>query len=252
MNKSWRFIFLSLLVMSLFNFVSAADTIQQTSQQIDSLGKQIDTSAQQIDNVINNPTKTKDQLRKEFLTSAWFGDEGLIAKNAYIGPIYFGYKQVSPYTDPIIKSLVGMTPALSWLFFLALFISITLIEYFYRFYEILRDFSTFSPSVSGIISLCFFAILVVLQFFAIISMFFADLIVKAVSLLTEWWMQSIALLFIFAGLFFAAKYSKQIEVFANKLRENKKKIEESKQRLKLELATKKVEAYSEELGKAFK
>lgn len=249
MNKSWCFIFLSLLVMSLFNFVSAADTIQQTSQQIDSLGKQIDTSAQQIDSAINNPVKTKDQLRKEFLTKAW-GE--IISNNVYLGPIYKGYIQISPYTDPAFEYVVGMKPNLSWLFFLTLFISITLIEYFYRFYEILRDFSTFSPSVSGIISLCFFAILVVLQFFAIISMFFADLIVKAVSLLTEWWMQLIALLFIFVVLAFVGKYSKQIEVFARYLKMKKKKMKDDEQRMRAEMATKKVEAYGEALDKAFK
>ena len=252
MNKNWGFVFLLLLVVSIFNFVSAADTLTSTTQQIDSLGNQINTQAQQIDSAVNNPAQTKEQLKKAFLTKAWFGDTGIIANNSYIGPFYNGYKKVSPYTNPIFEYIVGMAPSLSWLFFLALFISITLIEYFYRFYEVLRDASTFSKNTSAVLSLCFFVILVVLQFFATLSLMLANLIVQTVSLLSEWWMQLIALLLIFVALFFAAKYSKQIEVLARYIRMKNKKMKEEERQARGELATRKVEMYGEELEKAFK
>jgi predicted PurR-regulated permease PerM len=252
MNKNWGFVFLLLLVVSVFNFVSAADSIQQTSQQIDALGNKIDSNIQQLDNAINNPVQTKEQLRKEFLTKAWFGSEGIIAKNPYLGPFYAGYTKISPYTDPIFKSVVGLTPSFSWLFFLALFISITLIEYFYRFYEVLRDYSTFSSNTSMVISLCVFVILIILKFFAILSITLANLIINAVSLLTTWWMQLIAVFVIFFGLIFAGKYSKQIEVFARYLKMKKKQAKEEERKMRADFATRKVEMYGEALDKAFK
>lgn len=249
MNKNWGFVFLFVLVLSLFNFVSASDSITSTAQQIDTIGKQIDTNAQQIDSAINNPMQTKEQLRKEFLTKAW-GE--IISNNSYIGPVYNGYLKISPYTNPAFEYVVGMAPTLSWLFFLALFICITLIEYFYRFYEVLRDFSTFSNNTSIVISLCFFTILIVLKFFATLSMQLANLIVRAVSLLTETWVQIVAMVLIFVGLWLAGKYSKQLEVLARYLRMKRKKMKEEEQRMRAEMATKKVESYGEALDKAFK
>lgn len=252
MNKNWGFVFSLLIVVILFSFVSAADSLQQTSQQIDNLSNQINSGAQQIDNVINNPTQTKEQLRKEFLTKAWFGDSGIIGKNVYIGPIYLWYMGISPYTNPIFEYTVGMAPALSWIFFLALFISITLIEYFYRFYEVLRDSSTLSGNASIVVSLAFFLVLILLQFFAKLSISFANAIISMVSVLTEWWMQLIALMLIFVALFFAAKYSKQLEFLARYIRTKRKQMADEERRARGEAATRKLEVYGEELGKAFK
>ena len=42
----------------------------------------------------------------------------MVEKNKFFGPIIKGYGKISPYTDPVFKYTLGITPSLTWLFVL--------------------------------------------------------------------------------------------------------------------------------------
>jgi predicted Holliday junction resolvase-like endonuclease len=241
---------LILLVLFATFFISIVRS-QDLGSAVDQFGDkadQIDNTLEKIDSAINDPLKTREDLRKEYLKKEGVS---LLEKNVIAGPIIRGYKVISPYTNPILEYCVGMAPTLSWYFILLFIIWFTLVKYFYTFYEVLRDFSTFSNSTSLVISSAFFVILIVLQFFQNVSKFFADKIIWSIGLFDEWWMQAILVLvgiiiFIFIGIL-----SKYVKVFAAHIQMQKRAQQEELKKMQTDTDRSIIHAFAESIKKLF-
>jgi hypothetical protein len=220
-------------------FVSAIDSVDSAAGQI---GDKVDS----VGKIIENPADARDAIRSAYLKQE-FGN--VLLTKPVIGPIIAGYQKISPYTDPAIEFLVGMAPVLSWFFFLVLAIWIVLMKYFYTFYEVLRDFSSFSDMVSLIMSLCVFVILIVLNFFQNISLFLANKIVSLLEFFDLWWVKVIGVVIFIFVVIFLSKFSRQINAMAFAIKRRRREAEKEREREerdeRQETATKKVETFAD-------
>lgn len=157
-------------------------------------------------------------IAKNYLLKEWSkefrNENGSIGKYTHL--IFKTYDKISPYTDPVFKIILGITPEFSWLFVLTLVIWITLIIYLYR---ILSVFSTFSKGTSFVISLA----LVIMMSLMKIPMLFANYLISLVSLLTGFWMQLIVVIIIIILWILASMFSKEFEALMKQIKENRRK-----------------------------
>ena len=236
----WAFVFV--LVFSIV-FVSSLDS-NYINQQANSIDRQIQNVTSQVDNA--QKTLTNQEMRDAYLKTQL----SLIVENKTgFKQIISVYRTVSPYTNPTFQYMVGMAPELSLFFVLVLVIWFFLVKYFFTIYEVLRDFSTFSQGVSIAISLCLFAVLIVLQFFQGISLFLANKIVALTELyLTSTAMKVLVFAIFVVAIIFLSKFSKEVNVLARYIRmqnyKRKKEGEEEDRNARQERATRKVETYA--------
>lgn len=219
------------LIIFLAGFVFAASGVDQVAGSLDN---KIQDVASQVDTT--QKTLTNQQLRDAYLKKQWIS---LIETKPGLKQLLEGYRKVSPYSDPAIKYCIGMAPELSLFFILVLVIWFFLVKYYFTFYHILRDFSTFSKSSALIISFCIFGILSILKFFQSLSLFLANVLVSLTEFLTSPVMKVFAFIVFVAVIIFLSKFSKDVRVVVANIKE----AQEEKERLsRQEIATKKIEA----------
>jgi len=252
MLKKVSLLFISVLLLAVF-FVSAvhSEAIDSVADQLEAAANRVENVTNTVDSLVNNPSQSREELKKAYLKTEW---EKLLKSKPYIGPVIRAYEKISPYTDPIIEYCVGLAPSLSWYFLLLLGVWIVLVKYFYSFYEVLRDFSTFTDLTSAIVSFCFFIILLVLHLFQNISIWVADKFVALISSIVDNILLQVIL--VVAGillLIIAGKFSKEVKVLARYIRmlryRHKQDREEADRISRQEAATRKSEAYAKALGK---
>lgn len=219
------------LIIFLAGFVFAASGVDQVA---DSLDNKIQDVASQVDTT--QKTLTNQQLRDAYLKKQWIS---LIETKPGLKQILEGYRKVSPYSDPAINYCIGMAPELSLFFILVLVIWFFLVKYYFTFYHILRDFSTFSETAALVISVCIFGILLILKFFQSLSLFLANALVSLTEFLTSPVMKVLAFFIFVVVVIFLSKFSKEVRVVVAKIR----KAQEKKELLsRQEMATRKIEA----------
>ncbi len=233
-----------LLVISIHSFAYAQDLTDQALAGADKVIGGVET----VQDIVQDPVQSREELRKTYLTTAW-GE--IFESKPIIGSIIRGYRKISPYTDPYVEFIVGMAPSLSWYFFLIFLIWILLVKYFYAFYEVLRDFSTFSNSTSIWVSSAVFVILTVLRFFQGIAKWIADKVVSLFSLFGEWYVQLIAIIILFLLLIILGKFSKSIKYIAIYVRMQRKKNKEERERAERDLRQEKATKNLEKITGAF-
>lgn len=228
MKKS-ALILISLLLLSFISVV-LAQTINETTG---------------LPNDINDLTEagkklTDEQTRSEYLKKEW----GIIFKeNPAFKPFYEAYMKVSPYTNPIFKYTIGMTPSLSWLFLLTLALWITLLIYLIRIFE----FTSFSPIVRNLISLIFIVMFSLLGATKAIAELIINLITK---LATSWWMQLFGAVIVVVWLVLLSMFSENLKKWVQKMRENRAKMKEEIDRFKSAQNAKTIENFTKTISEA--
>lgn len=162
--------------------------------------------------------------RSQYLKQEW---GKILANNKIIGPIIKGYAKISPYTDPIIKLIIGMTPSLTWLFVLALTIWICLAIYIFRFLGLVSVVSEITQY------LIFIATMIVISFTKV-CLNISQITINRLSLFTTWWMQLIGIGVVLGILILASVFSKQLKEFFEKAKERRAKMREEANRMELE------------------
>ncbi len=237
------------LIVGLIVLFSIVNVLAIDLDSIDSQVQKIDDKVSNVNNIIEDPLKARDEIRSAYLKRE-FGK--VLINKPYIGGIIKFYQKISPYTDPVFEYAVGMKPSWSWFFALVFIIWLVLIKYFYTFYEILRDFSTFSDWVSLAISLCILMIMFVLNFFQSTSLFLANKIVALLELLNIWWVKVLGVIVFIVVSILAGKFSNQLNVIAQKIKDNrekmKKELTELDRTMRAERATKRIEKIAEEFS----
>lgn len=236
------YLVLGLLVVILFSFVSSLDS-NALRDQVNSIEDKVDSATSKVDTT--KETITNQEVRDAYLKKQWVS---ILENKPIFKQIIDGYRKISPYTNPTLEYVIGMVPALSLFFVLVLVIWFFLVKYYFTSYEVLRDMSAFSKWTSLALSLCFFVILVVLQFFQNISLFLANKIVSLTEFLTSPIMKVFAFILFVVGIIFLSKFSKEILVFARYIRmrnyKRKKESEERDRNARQERATENIEKIS--------
>lgn len=205
----------------------------------------IEESATKLENTASNVDDfvSREDIRSEYLKKEW--DKVLTNNSGFFGKLYRGYSKVSPYSDPVLEYVVGMAPSLSWMFLLVLVIWFMLVKYYYTFYEVLRDFSTFSDITSMVVSLCFLVILLVLQFFQSISVWGSNKIIELISFVTSPIMQVVLVIVGIIILILLSRFSKEVKILAKfvkmKIYKMNKEAEEKERIERQEVATRNME-----------
>lgn len=179
------------------------------------------------DNLPQSPEELK-ETSADFLKKEW---GKILAKNLYVGPIIKSYQKISPYTDPIFKYTIGMTPSLTWLFFLTLVLWIFFVIYMLKILDLV---SIFSRSVQYIVS---FGLIIIFSLIGVTRKI-AEYIINAISLLTSWWMQLIVASIVILGLILASIFSENIKKLVENIKKNRAKMEEEVGRERLKKITK--------------
>jgi len=238
MKKSRKLIALVLLAVFLISVLSYSYAeiinVNPDTGQVDILG--IDP---------NNAPKTPEDFKTiahNYKMQEW---AKIIPTMPVIGPIAQFCIKISPYTNPVLKVILGVTPNFSWLFFLTLIIWITLVTFFFR---IISVFSTFSKGVSFVISLCIIVIVSNLK----IPLSIATWIVNAISLLTSWWMQLILIAVIILALILISVFSKQWSELVSRIKENRKKMKEEMRLTNAEIKAEASYRTTKAIGNAFR
>lgn len=193
--------------------IDSLEGLEENIEKLEDLEDKIPTDEEEAKQV------TKDYLRKEW--------DKILRNNTYVGPVIKQYEKISPFTDPIFLYTIGMTPSLSWLFALTFIIWVTLLVYFYR---VLNLYGFFSSSISFVISVISLIIASLLGLIRII----AEFIISAISLLTNPIVQTIIAFLIIVGLFVANYFSKQVEAYFKKVKENRAKMKQALNRKTLQ------------------
>jgi hypothetical protein len=165
-----------------------------------------------------------EENRSQYLKQEW---GKILANNKIMGPIIKAYAKVSPYTDPVFRYIIGMTPSLTWLFALTLTLWICLAIYIFRFLEL---FSIVSEITQYLI---FIATMIVISFTKV-CLNIAQITINRLSLLTTWWMQLIGIGIVLGILILASVFSKQLKEFFEKAKERRAKMKEEANRMELE------------------
>jgi len=231
-----RVISIAVLFLILFSigFVSSVGSgIAPLDSALNSADKTINTVQGNATSFIIAPPKTKDQLKSEYISNALFGQNGLLERNVFFGPIFISYKKVAVYTDPVVRYIVGADPALTWFFILAFILWCVLLKYYYTLYLVFRDFSLLSVNTVKIISGLVFVALTVLQVFQIISVFLIDQTFALIAVFSAGWMQLAGFVVLIVALIFLGIFSKKLQAIA-RLIERKikaaKKAQQEKER----------------------
>lgn len=237
MEKVRGCIFIFFLIVLLSGLVSSLDDIDNFADSVD--GK-LENVTSTIENTKN--TLTDADMRDEYLKKQWIS---VLENKPVFRQIISSYRIISPYTNPIIEYTIGMAPELSFFFVLILVIWFFLVKYFFTVYEVIKDLSDFSSLYSFVISVSVFAILIILQFFQIISVFFANKIVGLIEFLTSQAMKIVAFFIFVVIIVFLSKFSKKVKVFARYIRmrnyKRKKEHDEKEISERRERATERIE-----------
>lgn len=211
MQKNWCLIFVFVLLVG---FVSAIDT--------SSIDQQFNSVDQKVHNITSQVDTAKTTLPNEDVRNAYLKKQlGLVLENKTgLKQVISAYRKAAPYTNPAIEFFVGMTPVFSLFFVLVLVIWFFLVKYYFTFYAILRDFSTFSNRTSFIISFGVFIILLIVEFFQTVSIFLANQVVNLTEFLTSPIMKIIAFVVFVVAIVFLSKFSKQVIIIAKSIRKN--------------------------------
>lgn len=241
MDKRVCLIFVFLLVsFMLINLVSAG-----IESSVEDITKKIENTANNVDNFVS-----REDIRSQYLKKEW--DKVLTNNSGFFGKIYRGYNKVSPYSDPVFEYVVGIVPSLSWMFLLVLVVWFMLVKYYYTFYEVLRDFSTFSDLTSIVVSFGFFVILIVLQFFQVVSVWGANKIIELISFVNSPIMQVMLVIVGIIVLILMARFSREIKILAKFIKMKRYKInketEEKERDERQKEATEKVEKVAEAIN----
>jgi len=205
-----RVVVILLLALLLVSFANAQigglEGLEEGIEKIEDLEEKIPSDEEEAKQV------TKDYLRQEW--------DKILRNNTYIGPVIKQYEKISPVTNPLFLYTVGMTPSLSWLFTLTLVIWITILIYFYR---VLDLYGFFSKEISFVISVISLIIASLLGLIRII----AEFVIGVISVLTNPIVQVIVAFLIIIGLFVASYFSKQVEAYFKKVKENRAKMKQA-------------------------
>lgn len=238
MKKSAIVIFAFLILFStLFvHFTSASidSALTNTANQLEQNIQDTEQGIQKTESFL-----TQEEVRKEYLKKEW---TKLLETKPIFKQIIGGYKKVSPYSDPIIEFLIGMTPQLSLLFALVVVIWFTLVKYYYTFYQALKDLALFSDSTNVIIYVFAFIIFISVQLFQSISVFLANKIVALIELALNPWIQLLFWLVAATVFILLSRFSKKAVALLRLYRMKKKQKDLGKRQ---EEATKKVEKMAE-------
>lgn len=150
--------------------------------------------------------------RDEFLKTEY---QKLLNQSGVLRPIYNVYSMISPVTNPVLKFLTGIKPAISYLFFLALVLWIFFAIYIFRLSKSMK-----SKAMHYVVSL---TAIIILSYFAIIGKI-ANFIISVISKASPWVMQVILVLAVIGALLLGAAFSTKISKIASG--ENKKSTKE--------------------------
>lgn len=180
---------------------------------------------------------TDSEIRSQYLKQEW---GKILEKNKFFGPIIKGYGKISPYTDPIFKIILGITPSLTWLFVLTLTFWICMVIYIFRIFELT---SPFSESAQYGIS---FGIIVIISVLGITKKL-AEKIINVLSKFTIWWVQLIGIGIIILALVVASILSKNVKEVGKTMKEKREKEKEKSDRAELSSAAEQGKKISEAL-----
>jgi hypothetical protein len=181
---------------------------------------------------------TDSEIRSQYLKQEW----GKIPeKNKFFGPLMRGYGKISPYTDPIFKYTLGITPSLTWLFVLTLILWIVFLIYIFRVMEFV---SLFSPLTKYIVSLGLIVIISIIGTLRIL----AEAIINIISLFTTWWMQLIGISLVIIALIVASILSKNLKDVFKSIKEKRDEAKKELNQAKLERRIRVAEAAAEGLS----
>ena len=181
---------------------------------------------------------TDSEIRSQYLKQEW---GKILEKNKFFGPIIKGYGKVSPYTDPVFKYTLGITPSLTWLFILTLTLWIFFLIYVFR----VMDFvSLFSPITKYITSI---GLVIIVSITGVLKILAED-IINALSLFTTWWMQLIGIGIVITALIVASILSKNLKDVFKSMKEKRDKAKMELKQAKLERRVRVAEATAEGLS----
>jgi len=183
---------------------------------------------------------TNPEIRSQYLKQEW---GKILEDKKIIGPIIKSYKKISPYTDPIFKIILGITPSLTWLFVLTLTLWIAFVIYIFRIFELT---SLFSKPAQYVIS---FGIIIIISVLGITKKL-AEYIINALSKFTIWWVQLIGIGIVILALIVASILSKNIKKVGKAMKEKKEKEKEKIDRIKLSSAVEQGKKITEALSKS--
>jgi len=149
---------------------------------------------------------------KEYLKKEW---EKILEKSETFGPAVRAYKDFSPYTDPVFRYTIGMTPSLSWLFALTLVLWIAFVIYIFRAFEAFGFYSKWAGIGMS------FALVIIISMFGFVNLL-AELIINAIALTDIWWVQLILIGIVIVGLIVASIFSKAVKDFFRTLKKRRK------------------------------
>ncbi len=175
---------------------------------------------------------TQNETRSEFLKKQW-GE--LLSKNTYLAPIFAFFTQISPFTNPFFKYVIGLEPSFTFLFLLTLVLWITLVVVIFRTLDLLSILSKKFHYIAA------FGIVIIVSLLGL-TKGIAGGIIDSLEKLQTWWIKLIFLIIIIAMLLLSAIISKMINKSAEKIR---KKSEEDLAREKLKSGAKVAETFAE-------
>lgn len=135
----------SIFFLSLFIFISLTLIHAQASIQ------QIEDTSENIENQVNSLGETVDKASQpgtqtDYLKQEW---HKILERSAFFRQLESVYSKFSPFTDPVIRLMVGLEPSVSFLFIITFFVWLFFII---NLYNVLSMFSTFSNTTSGVLS----------------------------------------------------------------------------------------------------
>src|SRR3989344_67962 len=137
MKKTGVFILIILLTINILPF-TLSETLSppEIKETIDNYKDKIPAS----------PEEAKNQTQS-YILQLWIS---FLSENKFFAQTIKTYESISPTTDPIIKVIIGASPAFSLEFLFTFIIWFTFLIMFWR---ILKEFSTFTSHTSFVISL---------------------------------------------------------------------------------------------------
>jgi len=183
--------------------------------------------------------KIADKEGRDFLKKE-YGDK--LKENKYLGWTVNLYDKSAFIINPLSRGVFGMEPDLSWLFFLNLILSVTLVIYVLRTLEI---FSLFSKTIQFIISI---AVLIALSLMKV-TIWTSEQIINIISKLPNWWTQLIGVGIVIIALVTASVFSRAFKDFFKALKEKQKKSAEELDREMLKQDVKIAHSFAKGISK---
>ena len=173
------------------------------------------------------PKDTGDLQNVSYLKTEW---GKILEKNRFFGPMMIFYGNLSPYTDPVFLILIGMKPAVTWLFVLTFIIWITFIIYMFRISEF---FAFYSEKVRYIVA---FLLVVLISALGVTKTIAQWTINTIVFFSTTWWIQLIGGLIVIIVLMVLSVFSKNIQDLFKTMAKKREESQEDLDRARLAAA----------------